>query len=573
MDFKEEIVKLLTKSTKLKKEEITSLLTIPPDAKLGDYAFPCFKLVTSKGSNPKDEAEKLKDKLTKTSKLSKSLSKVEVVGPYLNFFVDKSAFAEKVLEKVFKRRRSYGKSKENKIVLVEFCGPNTNKPLHLGHIRNMALGLSITKIFGFLGNKIHPVNIVNDRGIHICQSMIAYKKWGKNKHPDKKGDHFVGDYYVLFSKKSKENESLKLEAQEMLLKWEREDKETRELWKKMNSWVLRGFNETYKRFGIKFDKEYFESAFFEKGKEVAKEGLRKGIFEKDHTEAVVAPLEKYNLPNKVLLRGDETSVYMTFDLYLAHARYLDYKFDKLIYVVASEQNLHFKQLFKILELLKRPYAKSLFHLSYGLVNLPSGRMKSREGTVVDADDLMDETSKLAEKEIKKRYKNLPGKEIRTRAEFVSQAAIKFFMLKVDPVRDMVYNPAESLSFDGETGPYVQYTHARSCSILRKAKKEEKVESTVSVNFTKLIEPEESVIIKLLDDFPDVVTKAAKSCKPHHIAQYLLSLAQAFNEFYHKHHVISEDKELMKARLLLVDSVRQVLENGLSLLGIKAPQEM
>ncbi len=560
MDFKAELVKLLVKETKLSEEEVVNLISIPPNAKMGDYAFPCFIL----GKNPKEEAEKLK----KSIKLPKSFSKAEVMGPYLNFFVNNAFFVEETLSRINKEKEDYGKGKEKEIIVIEFCGPNTNKPLHLGHVRNMALGDSVKRILNYLGNKVHPVNIINDRGIHICQSMIAYKKWGEGKLPDKKGDHFVGDYYVLFSKKSKEDEKLKLEAQELLLEWETGNKDVRKLWKQMNSWVLNGFSETYKRFGIKFDKEYSESNYYENGKDIAQEGLRKKVFEKDENGATIAPLEKFNLPNKVILRPDGTSVYITQDMYLAGLRYDDFKFDKMIYVVASEQNNHFQQLFKILELLKRPYAKNLYHLSYGLVNLPSGRMKSREGTVVDADDIMDEISSLAEKEIKKRYEHLKEKKVKERAELISLGAIKFFMLKTDASRDMIFNPEDSLSFEGETGPYVQYTHARSCSILRKA---EKISS--KADYSLLVDDSELNVIKLLYSFPEKIEDAANNYRPHTICRYLIDLSQAYNEFYHKCIVISEDKELMNARLLLVDSVRQVLKNGLGLLGIKAPDEM
>lgn len=581
MDFKTEIIKILSQETKLKEEELAKLVSIPPDPKLGNYAFPCFKL----GKNPLDEAERLKEKLagklterlslteksTGQLKLPCFISKVEAAGPYLNFFIDNSSLAEEALKKIYREARKYGavKSFKGRKIVIEFCGPNTNKPLHLGHLRNMALGSALQNILSFQGNKVHPVNIINDRGIHICQSMLAYKKWGGNKEPDKKGDHFVGDFYVLFSKKAKDNEELKLEAQQQLLKWERGDKETRELWRRMNSWVLQGFNQTYKRFGIGFEKEYAESSYFEKGKEIVDEGLKKKVFEKDVAGAVIAPLEKFGLPNKVLLRPDGTSVYITQDIYLVGLRYRDFKFNKLIYVVASEQQNHFKQLFKILELLGRSYAKDLYHLAYGMVHLSSGRMKSREGTVVDADDLMDEISQLAEQEVKKRHESISEKEAKERAEFISLAAIKFYMLKTDPFKDIVYNPEESLSFEGETGPYLQYTHARACSILRKAGK-----GVVSeVNFKTYSSEEELAVIRALYAFPEIVAAAAESYKPHIIAQYLISLAQAFNEFYHQCPVLSEQKNILKARLLLVDSVRQVLETGLNLLGIRALEEM
>jgi arginyl-tRNA synthetase len=557
MNFKEELIKLLTKQTKLDKSMVNSLLDVPPNPKMGDYAFPCFKL-------GKNMAEKLKEKIKKP----KFISQIEVVGPYLNFFLNKTVLARETLMQISKEKEAYGKGKKSKKIVLEYCGPNTNKPLHLGHIRNMALGNSMVRVLCFAGNQVSPVNIINDRGIHICQSMLAYKKWGKGKKPNKKGDHFVGDFYVMFAKKNKKNPDLMNQAQEMLFKWENEDKEVRKLWGKMNSWVLEGFSETYNRFGIKFDKEYHESRLYEKGKVVAFEGLKKQVFEKDDDKNIVANLEKFGLTNKVVLRADGTSVYITQDLFLAEQRYKDYKYDKSIYVVASEQNLHFKQLFKIIELLKRPFAGRLYHLGYGLVHLPSGRMKSREGTVIDADDIMDEISTLAGKEVEKRYPKLSGKEKIRRAEFIGLSALKFFMLKTDSVRDIVFNPEGSLKFEGETGPYLQYTHARACSVLRKANYVKG-----DLNYAKLKKPLEHDIVLRLSKFGDVVNDVAKQYKPHILCRYLLDLAQMFNEFYHGNKVISDDKVLMAVRLELVDSVRQVLGNGLGMLGIEAPMEM
>ncbi len=560
MDFKKEIALLLAKESSLSADNILAQLAIPPNPALGDFAFPCFKL----GKNAKEEAKKIKLKI----KLPRFISEIRVAGPYLNFFLNKTLLAEETLTIIQKDKKKYGAGNAQEKILIEYCGPNTNKPLHLGHVRNMALGNALCRILTFQGNKVHPVNIINNRGIHICQSMLAYQKWGNKKKPDRKGDHFVGDFYVQFAQALKENPDLKDEAQDMLARWEHGDRKVRALWKKMNSWVLNGFTETYKRFGISFEKEYFESELYESGKEVAFEGLQKRIFIKDDTKAIVAPLKSYQLPNKVVLRGDGTSVYITQDLYLAQQRYEDYHFDRSVYVVASEQQLHFKQLFKILELLQRPYAKKVHHLSYGLVHLPTGRMKSREGTVIDADDLMDEMEKLAEMEIRKRYDTLSEKEIHRRAEMIGLAAIKFFMLRTDAHRDIIFNPEESLSFEGETGPYVQYTHARACSILRKA---EKVKG--KVDYALLQHEKEKNIVAQLMNFSDIVDDAASNYRPHVLCHYLIELSQAFNEFYHACQVISEDTELMKTRLRLVDSVRQVLENGLGLLGIEAPEEM
>ncbi len=560
MDYKEELVRLLAKETNFKPSELLLLVTVPPDLTMGDFAFPCFKL----GKNPKEEAEKLKAKLV----LADFISKVEVAGPYLNFYLNSAFLAQDTLSRVLKEGNKYGQGKRSHTIVVEYCGPNTNKPLHLGHMRNMALGNAMVNLLGFQGNKVHPVNIVNDRGIHICQSMLAYQKWGESAKPVKKGDHYVGDYYVLFAQHVKENPELKDEAQSLLVKWENKDKEIRVLWKKMNEWVLSGFAQTYKRFGISFEKEYFESEYYEKGKDVAFDGFKKGVFVKDDKGGIMAPLEKHGIPNKVVLRGDGTSLYITQDMYLAERRYHDFKFDLMVYVVASEQQLHFKQLFKIMELLGQPFAKSLYHLSYGLVNLPTGRMKSREGTVVDADDLMDEVSALARAEVEKRAPGLSEREKVRRAEFIGLGAIKFFLVRTDPVRDIVFDPEESISFEGETGPYLQYTHARACSILRKAGG-----GKGKVNYGLLVSAQEKNLISMLAAFASKVDDSATHYRPHVLCRYLLDLAQAFNEFYHSSPVISEDNELMKARVRLVDAVRQVMANGLSCLGIHAPDEM
>ncbi len=558
--YRQKLIQLLVKTTPLPEGEVENLIAIPPNPSMGDYAFPCFKL----GSNPKEAAESLQKKLT----LPKFVAKTQVMGSYLNFFLNPSIIAQETLTKIKKEKKNYGKGNAKKNIVIEYCGPNTNKPLHLGHMRNMALGNAMARIIAFQRNKVHQVNIVNDRGIHICQSMIAYQKWGNKELPNKKGDHFVGDFYVKFAQELQKNEALKDEAQEMLQKWEKHDPKVRALCKKMNSWVLKGFAQTYKRFDVSFEKEYFESELYEKGKEVALEGFKKNIFIKDETGAIIAPLEKYGISDKIILRGDGTSVYITQDMYLAQKRYQDFKFDRSIYVVASEQNLHFKQLFKILELLGRPYAKNLYHLSYGMVNLPSGRMKSREGTVIDADDFMDEMSAMAEKEVRARYKDLSEKEIKYRSEQIGLAAIKFFMVRTDAARDIVFNPEESLQFEGETGPYLQYTRARAGSIIRKA-----AVVKGKVNYDLLSSPSEQNLIKLLLQFSLKLEETAEQFRPHILGHFLLNLAQAFNEFYHSSQVISEDKELMKARLQLVYGVKQVLQNGLELLGITALEEM
>ena len=558
MDYKEKIVQLLSKATSLAAPELHNLIKPTPHPQLGEYAFPCFKL----GKNPHQEAEKLKQKLV----LPSYISKVEVAGPYLNFFLNQATLASNTITAILKQKQKYGGGKAKENLVVEFCSPNTNKPLHLGHIRNICLGDATVRLLRFQGHKVHPVEVINDRGVHICKSMLAYARWGKNQQPTKKTDHFVGDYYILFAQKVQQNPALEEEAQQMLLAWEQGDKKVMALWKKMNGWAVKGIKQTYARLGIVFEQEDFESQLYQQGKEIALQGLKKGIFIKDEKGAIVAPLEQYGLTNKVVLRADGTSVYITQDLYLAEKRYRHFKFDQLWYVVASEQNLHFQQLFKILELLGAPYAPRLRHLSYGLVHLPTGRMKSREGTVVDADDILDEMAALAEQEVRSRYTTLSEKEIKHRAEFIALGALKLYILRTDAVRDIVYNPEESLSFEGETGPYLQYTHARACSILAKA-------GAVKgkVNYRLLTQPSEQAILQLLVQFPAKAQEA--QYKIHILCRYLLDVAQTFNELYHALPVISEDKELMKARLALVRSVQAILQSGLELLGITAPVEM
>ena len=622
MTLRDDLVAALSLASGFTVSEVTLMLSVPPDPTMGDFAFPCFKLqMLSK--NPCEAAELLKMKL----ELPTGFERAEVKGPYLNFFVLQSSLTSSVLGDILRLRDEYGKGFTRRNIVVEYCGPNTNKPLHLGHMRNMALGNSMVRLLEFQGNVVHPVNIINDRGVHICQSMLAYMKWGNSAKPSKKGDHYVGDFYVMFAQAVKEEMAqeemaqkkvaqktathekvtgenaahegatvkigskngssmvgcavvdkvapplkiltLKDEAQSLLVKWEQNDPATRAVWRVMNDWVLSGFAETYARFGVSFEREYFESEYYEFGRDVALKGFEEGIFEKDAKGGIVANLERYGIPSKVVLRSDGTSIYITQDMCLALKRYEDYHFDSLVYVVACEQQMHFQQLFAIMDLLKQPFAPKLYHLSYGLVNLPTGRMKSREGTVVDADDLMDEVSNLAYVEVEKRSPALGADEIRRRAEFIAIGAIRFLLIRCDPVKEIIFNPEESINFEGETGPYLQYTHARACSILRKAS----VDFSSKVHVERLSSDSEKQLVLLLSRFSDAVSDAAKNYRPHVLCRYLLDLAQAFNEFYHSSLVISSDFELMRARALLVFGVREVLSSGLYCLGIYAPEEM
>jgi arginyl-tRNA synthetase len=560
--FKKEIIKSVSEA--IKKDIDESIIETPPNKEMGDYAFPCFVFAKELKKSPVMIAKELSEKI----KPNKYISSVKAIGPYVNFFVVKEELSKRVLKKIFEEKKDYGShKKKDNIILVESPGPNTNKPLHLGHVRNMVLGNALQNIFDFLGNKTKRIDIVNDRGVHICKSMLAYRKFGHNKEPDKKTDHFVGDYYVKYDIESKKNPELEKEIQEMLVAWENNDKETRKLWKKMNDWAVSGMQETYKRYGVKMDKPYYESEHYTKGRDIVLKGIESGLFKKDETGNIY--YSDKDIEKKIVLRADGTSIYITQDISLGKIRYDDWHMDRMIYVVANEQIHHFKVLFKIFERLGYPFAKNCYHLAYGMIYLPEGKMKSREGTVVDADNLADEMHETAKKELMERYPDLDKKELEKRAEEIGMGAIKFYILCYDPMKDFVFNPKESISFEGETGPYVQYTHARCSSVIKKFGHK----ISEDVDYSLLNTDEEKAVLRLLEDFPSVVEKSAEEYRPSMITRHLLDLSQAFNEYYHKHKIIQDDKELEKARVLLVSAVKQVLEIGLNLLGISAPDVM
>lgn len=564
--FKKEVTKLLVKATKLSIIDIDSLIEVPPSAEMGDYAFPCFVLSKQMKKAPNVIAKELAKKI----KPKALISEVKATGPYLNFFVDNNKMAEKVIKEVIKQGLCYGSlALKHKKVMVEYPAPNTNKPLHLGHVRNMLLGNSICNILAFAGYKAIPVNLINDRGIHVCKSMLAYKKWGNNKEPGKKSDKFVGDFYVMFSQKLKENPELEKEAKEMLNKWEAGDKETIALWKKMNKWAMQGHDDTYKKFDVFHKKTYLESNMYKHGRDVVMEGLKQGIFYKKNDGSVAVDLSEQGLGEKILLRSEGTSVYMTQDLYLAKLKFNDFEMDKSVYIVGNEQIYHFKVLFKILELLGFPYAKNCYHLAYGMINLPEGKMKSREGKTVDADDIAEEMIKIAGQEVIKRHKGIIKQEVDKRSKMIGMGALKFFILKYDPMKDFVYNPKESISFEGETGPYVQYAHARICSILRNTDKF----NTEKIKKFDYSHPTEFKLIKIMSDFSNIISEAAEKYKPSVVARYALDLAQAFNEFYHECPVLKASGKTKDSRMALIYSVKIVLRNALDLLGIKSPEEM
>jgi arginyl-tRNA synthetase len=558
-DFKKKIAEILGTLLDIPEDEIVDSLEIPPDSAMGDFAYPCFSAAKKLKKNP----AMIASEITRDLQKSDFIEKIEQKGPYVNFFLDKGSIAKAVL---------HAKSTQHvkkQTILIESPGPNTNKPLHLGHIRNGLLGLSLRNILKKNGYTVHNVDIINDRGIHIAKSMLAYQMFGNGEKPTVKTDHFVGKYYVLFNTKASEHPEMEQAAQALLRKWEDGDKKTIELWKTMNTWCIQGMQETYKKLGLIIDRPYYESEHYKEGKQLIMEGLKKGIFSRDEDGSICIDLTDEELDKKVLLRADGTSVYITQDIALAKKRFDDYHMDRMIYVVGNEQEYHFKVLFKVLKKMGFSFADQCFHLSYGMVNLPEGKMKSREGTIVDADDFIESITQLAEKEIAGRHPGLGKSEGRKRAEKIALGAIKFFMLKYDPAKDFVYNPKDSLSFEGETGPYIQYTHARICSILRK------YGSTLpkAADYKHLTNDEEKQLLQILMDYEGTILAAAEHYKPSLITRYLLDLSQAFNNYYHKHQVLKEEAEIRDARILLLMKIKEVLHDALTILSIEPLEEM
>jgi arginyl-tRNA synthetase len=487
----------------------------------------------------------------------------------------------------------FGKHKPTgKKYVVEYCGPNTNKPLHLGHIRNMLIGYSISNILAAAGHEVHKVNIYNDRGIAICKSMLAWQKFGHGETPKStgmKGDHFVGKYYVLFATKlneeidalmasgmSKEqaaNEAaLQKEAREMLLRWEQGDEQTLDLWNRMNQWVYAGFEETYQKLGVDFEKAYYESEHYESGKKMVEEGLKKGIFYKKADGSVWVDLTDEGMDEKILLRADGTSVYLTQDIGTAESRYNDYKMDKSVYVVANEQDYHFKALKAALKKLKKPYGEGIYHLSYGMVDLPTGKMKSREGTTVDADDLYDEMLDTAEKHTVELGKidGFSAAEAKELYRKLGMGALKYFLLKVHPKKKMLFNPQESIEFQGDTGPFIQYTNARISSILRKWQANHSFEGS----FPAHINEQELELIMHISRYPETIQFSAGEFDPSQIATYVYALAKLYNKFYVENPILSiEDESLQYFRIILSEMTARTIQSSMGLLGIEVPERM
>ena len=568
----------------------------------GNLTLVTFPLLKTSHKKPEDTAQDLGEYLKKNCK---AVADFNVVKGFLNLVIAQAAWTGLLND--INADEKFGEKRvtdESPLVMIEYSSPNTNKPLHLGHVRNNLLGWSLAQIMEANGNKVVKTNIVNDRGIHICKSMLAWQKWGNGITPEqagKKGDHFIGDFYVLFDKHYKEEckqlqeqyekegmtadeakekaeheAPLIKEAHDMLVKWEANDPEIRALWEKMNNWVYAGFDETYNALGVGFDKIYYESNTYLVGKKKVEEGLAKGLFIRKEDNSVWADLTDEGLDQKLLLRKDGTSVYMTQDIGTAEMRFNDYPIDKMIYVVGNEQNYHFQVLSILLDRLGFKWGKDLVHFSYGMVELPNGKMKSREGTVVDADDLvasMIENAKSLSEDKVNKLEGITEEEKNEIARIVGMGALKYFILKVDARKNMLFNPEESIDFNGNTGPFIQYTYARIRSILRKAEAQN-ITLPASLNDDAPLNEKEIALIQKLNDFGAAVAQAGIDYSPSGIANYCYELTKEFNQFYHDYSILNADTEAEKiTRLMIAKNVAKVIKNGMALLGIEVPERM
>ena len=570
--IREEIFSLLSVALNQKVKPQDWEISYPPESKLGDYAVPCFLLSKKLKISPVQAATDLAKKI-KTVKL---VEKVQAVGPYLNFFVNRSEVSKLVLTQIYKDKDQYGSSKVGKgsKVMIEFFSPNANKPLTIGHVRNIALGQALTNLFRFTSHKVITSTLYNDRGIAIIKAILGYQKWSDAKTPKEVGmkpDHFVGSFYVKFSQAEEKDKNLENEAKRALQAWEEDDPKIRKIWQKLMSWVYDGFKQTLKKLEVEnFDEEYYENEFYTKGRDLVEQGFAQGIFKKHQDGYIFAPLEKFGLPDKVLLRSDGTSLYITQDMYLAALKN-KHNIDHSIYVIGSEQDLQMQQLFKILELLKFDNLKKLYHLSYGMVRLPAGKIKSRQGLAkgTSADDIIMELENLAQAEIKSRFPDITERDLEKRTAAIALAAIKFYILSVNPKSTMVFEPKKSISFVGKTGPYLQYTYARISSLFEKTD----IKVTAKVDFSKIISDEEFDLVKTLSRFPEIISLSLKNYDPSKLAVYLHDLAKKFSLFYETMPVLKSDEKTKSARLLLVHDTRIVLATGLALLGIKPIEQM
>ena len=555
----------------------------PPDISLGDVTIECFPLAKQFRNSPAAIAGKIVEQLAPDGIISTASAK----GPYINVKIEPRAYFHYICRSLFERppfRKSTGEQVSDR-VMVEYLSPNTNKPLHLGHLRNGALGMAVANLHGAMGNQVITANLVNDRGVHICKSMLAWQHWGEGQTPESegiKGDSFVGNWYVRFAKEAEKNPSLEADAQSMLQQWEQGDPEILRIWKTMNEWVYAGFSETYEKMGLQFDAFYYESETYKYGKDIIEDGLNRDVFSKDERENTIflLPEKDFGLDEKgrpkrvTVLRPDGTSLYITQDIGTTVRKVSEQGLNKCVFVVGSEQNFHFECLFTILKALGYDWAERCHHLSYGMVYLPEGKMKSREGKVVDADDLIDQMALLAAEEIRQRDPEgkLTPEQIEERAAKIGVGAIKFYLLRVKPTQDIHFDPQESISFDGFTGPYCQYAYARICGIIRKA--EAMGIDAENSTFESLGNEEERALAQQLIQFPHTIRRAAAEFNPSLVATYLFNTAKFFNQFYNKHSVIHADGDQQKNdRLALTQGTAAILKKGLELLNIHAMERM
>jgi arginyl-tRNA synthetase len=555
----------------------------PPNAEMGHFAVGCFPLAKQFRRSPAEIATNIAAHILPGDVITKA----DASGPYINLKIVGNKFFGDVCSHIIEGDTSYGSTDmgENRRAMVEYLAPNTNKPLHLGHLRNGALGMAVANMYQATGHWVVKANLVNDRGVHICKSMLAWQRWGNGATPESegiKGDHFVGKYYVRYAQEADKDANLENEIQQMLQKWEAGEPETIDLWKMMNGWVYDGFGETYRRFGLLFDAFYYESDTYKLGKDIIQQGLEKKALALDQNGNTVFFLpekefgrdKKGELKRVTVLRADETALYITQDIGTAILKITDHNLDYSIYVVGSEQEYHFKCLFAMLDALGYEWAKNCYHLSYGMVYLPEGKMKSREGKIVDADDLIGEMIRLAENEIRQRDPagKLSEEEVKNRAQIIGVGAIKFYLLRVRPNQSINFDPAESISFDGFTGPYCQYAYARISGILEKAKSTETAK--LDPDFTLMGKAEEVQLLQKLIEFPAEIQNAVQDLNPSKVAGHIFNTAKAFNQFYNRHSVLQADSDpLVSARLELIKATAVVLKKGLSLLGLDVLENM
>jgi arginyl-tRNA synthetase len=563
------VMNLLRQSGRADKPPVPTPET-PPSPEMGDIAFPMFPFAKALRKSPAAIAEEVARAINEAGAPG---GRAEAAGPYVNIRLDRPSVVSDILDTIETEGGRFGSLQDlaGERIMVEFSCPNTNKPLHIGHLRNDALGESISRLLRKAGAEVLKVNLINDRGVHICKSMLAYKMFGGSATPQSKGmkgDHFVGDYYVKYSNYAKDNPEAEEQIREYLRKWEEGDAETLQLWRTMNEWVISGHAETYKRTGVSFDMVYLESAVYMTGKAEVLAGIKKGMFHREADGSVWVDLTDKGLDKEVLLRADGTSLYLTQDIGTAIKRAREWPFDRLIYVVASEQRYHFRVLFEVLKLLGFPWAGDLHHLSYGMVNLPEGKMKSREGTVVDADDLLDELEGLAAEEIRNKEREEDVGDLSKTTRDIALGALNYWLLQTTPVKDMTFDPKESLSFNGNTGPYAQYTGARISSILRKFLERREAFKNGAYTAQALSLPEEWEILTSLAKYPDAVRAAARDYNPSILAGYVFDLCKSFSRYYQDHPILrNTDADLVVSRIRLVKAVLAVIVNAFTLLGI------